>query len=191
MYRIRRYGGVIWPFTSHRPSQVWSSFHKKTWPLIRRLPLSILAISCISSLVKGSATTACKVLRYWGRLTENGMGMWPCWTAHLTQTTAGWTPSRWAMLSLAALIPVVVNTSAGIHRTPVSLMEVARVYGYTRWQTVTQVVLPSAIPSIFTGVYLALIYSWLATIGAEYLLVSGRGVGNLLIEGSVRPAARP
>ena len=39
-------------------------------------------------------------------------------------------------------------------------------------------------PAIFTGVYLALVYSWLATIGAEYLLVSGRGVGNLLIEGS-------
>nr|WP_315235178.1 ABC transporter permease [uncultured Albidiferax sp.] len=87
-------------------------------------------------------------------------------------------------LSLAALVPVVVNTAAGIRNTPASLLEVARVYGYTRWQTVTQVVLPSAIPSIFTGVYLALIYSWLATIGAEYLLVSGRGVGNLLIEGS-------
>ncbi|WP_394788824.1 ABC transporter permease [Rhodoferax sp.] len=87
-------------------------------------------------------------------------------------------------LSLAALVPVVVNTAGGIRNTPASLLEVARVYGYTRWQTVTQVVLPSAIPSIFTGVYLALIYSWLATIGAEYLLVSGRGVGNLLIEGS-------
>jgi sulfonate transport system permease protein len=87
-------------------------------------------------------------------------------------------------LSLAALVPVVVNTAAGIRGTPASLLEVARVYGYTRWQTVTRVVLPSAIPSIFTGVYLALIYSWLATIGAEYLLVSGRGVGNLLIEGS-------
>jgi len=87
-------------------------------------------------------------------------------------------------LSLAALVPVVVNTAGGIQATPASLLEVARVYGYTRWQTVTRVVLPSAIPSIFTGVYLALIYSWLATIGAEYLLVSGRGVGNLLIEGS-------
>jgi len=87
-------------------------------------------------------------------------------------------------LSLAALVPVVVNTAGGIRGTPANLLEVARVYGYTRWQTVTQVVLPSAIPSIFTGVYLALIYSWLATIGAEYLLVSGRGVGNLLIEGS-------
>ncbi len=87
-------------------------------------------------------------------------------------------------LSLAALIPVVVNTCDGIRTTPASLLEVARVYGFSRWQTILQVVLPAAIPSIFTGIYLALIYSWLATIGAEYLLVSGLGVGNLLIEGS-------
>jgi sulfonate transport system permease protein len=86
-------------------------------------------------------------------------------------------------LSLAALVPMVVNTGDGIRTTPPALLEVARVYGYTRWQTVTQVVLPAALPSIFTGVYLALIYSWLATIGAEYLLVAGRGIGNTLIEG--------
>ena len=54
----------------------------------------------------------------------------------------------------------------------------------TRWQTFRQVVLPAAAPAIFTGIYLALIYSWLATIGAEYLLVAGVGIGNLLIEGS-------
>ncbi|WP_235033893.1 ABC transporter permease [Pantoea sp. 18069] len=87
-------------------------------------------------------------------------------------------------LSLAALVPVVVNTADGIRNTPATLLEVARVYGYTRAQTIWHVVLPSAAPAIFTGVYLALVYSWLATIGAEYLLVSGRGVGNLLIEGS-------
>ena len=87
-------------------------------------------------------------------------------------------------LSLAALVPVVVNTCDGIRTTPPALLEVARVYGFTRWQTVWQVVLPAALPAIFTGVYLALIYSWLATIGAEYLLVSGRGIGNTLIEGS-------
>jgi sulfonate transport system permease protein len=87
-------------------------------------------------------------------------------------------------LSLAALVPVVVNTCDGIRTTPPGLLEVARVYGYTRRQTVAQVVLPAALPSIFTGVYLALIYSWLATIGAEYLLVAGRGIGNTLIEGS-------
>ncbi|MDM0008135.1 ABC transporter permease [Variovorax sp. J22G73] len=87
-------------------------------------------------------------------------------------------------LSLAALVPVVVNTCDGIRTVPPGLLEVARVYGFTRWQTVTQVVLPAALPAIFTGVYLALIYSWLATIGAEYLLVAGKGIGNTLIEGS-------
>ncbi len=87
-------------------------------------------------------------------------------------------------LSLAALVPVVVNTADGIRNTPAKLLEVAQVYGYSRWQTTLHVVLPSAAPSIFTGIYLALVYSWLATIGAEYLLVAGHGVGNLLIEGS-------
>jgi len=87
-------------------------------------------------------------------------------------------------LSLAALVPVVVNTCDGIRTTPPALLEVARVYGFTRWQTVWLVVLPAALPAVFTGVYLALIYSWLATIGAEYLLVSGRGIGNTLVEGS-------
>lgn len=87
-------------------------------------------------------------------------------------------------LSLAALVPVVVNTCDGIRNTPPALLEVARVYGFTRWQTITQVILPAAIPAIFTGIYLALIYSWLATIGAEYLLVAGKGIGNTLIEGS-------
>ncbi|WPO98112.1 ABC transporter permease [Pseudomonas sp. HR96] len=87
-------------------------------------------------------------------------------------------------LSLAALVPVVVNTCDGLRGVPPSLLEVARVYRFTRWQTIIGVMLPAALPSIFTGLYLALVYSWLATIGAEYLLVSGEGIGNTLIDGS-------
>lgn len=92
--------------------------------------------------------------------------------------------SKVVFLSLAALVPVVVNTCDGIRGAPASLLEVARVYGFTRWQTLSRVTLPAAVPAIFTGIYLALIYSWLATIGAEYLLVQGQGIGNILIEGS-------
>jgi sulfonate transport system permease protein len=87
-------------------------------------------------------------------------------------------------LSLAALVPVVVNTCDGIRSTPIGLLEVARVHGHSRAQRVFSVILPCAVPSIFTGIYLALIYSWLATIGAEYLLVAGLGIGNTLIDGS-------
>ncbi|WP_226502260.1 ABC transporter permease [Pseudomonas sp. MWU16-30317] len=92
--------------------------------------------------------------------------------------------SKVVFLSLAALVPVVVNTCDGLRNVPPGLLEVARVYGFSRWQTIIGVLLPAALPSIFTGIYLALVYAWLATIGAEYLLVSGEGVGNLLIDGS-------
>jgi len=87
-------------------------------------------------------------------------------------------------LSLAALVPVVVNACDGLRNVPPAFLEVAKVYGFSRWQTVIGVMLPAALPSIFTGIYLALVYSWLATIGAEYLLVSGDGIGNTLIDGS-------
>jgi len=44
-------------------------------------------------------------------------------------------------------------------------------------------VLPAAAPSILAGIHLALVYAWLATLGAEYLLVSGQGIGNTMIDG--------
>ncbi len=88
-----------------------------------------------------------------------------------------------AFLSLAAFFPVVLNTFEGIRSVPADLLEVGRVLKFTRWQTWTQVILPSASPSIFAGIHLGLIYAWLATLGAEYLLVSGKGIGNTMIDG--------
>ncbi|SAK46488.1 nitrate/sulfonate/bicarbonate ABC transporter inner membrane protein [Caballeronia calidae] len=87
-------------------------------------------------------------------------------------------------LSLAALVPVVMHTSDGIRAVPPNWLDVARAYRYGKLQTLAHIVLPAALPSIFTGVYLALIYSWLATLGAEYLLVAGSGIGNTLVDGS-------
>lgn len=87
-------------------------------------------------------------------------------------------------LSLAALLPVAAHTCDGIHAVPRAYVDVARALRYSRLQLVSYVILPAALPSIFTGLYLGLIYSWLATLGAEYLLVSGSGIGNTLIDGS-------
>ena len=88
-----------------------------------------------------------------------------------------------AFLSLAAFFPVVLNTFEGIRSVPPEWIEVGRVFGFSRWQMLRRVVLPSALPSVFAGIHLGLIYAWLATLGAEYLLVSGQGIGNTLIDG--------
>ncbi|AOY97226.1 taurine ABC transporter permease [Cupriavidus sp. USMAA2-4] len=86
-------------------------------------------------------------------------------------------------LSLAAFFPVVLNTFEGIRGVPADLIEVARVLKFSRRQLLWRVVLPAASPSIFAGIHLGLIYAWLATLGAEYLLVAGKGIGNTMIDG--------
>jgi sulfonate transport system permease protein len=91
-----------------------------------------------------------------------------------------------AFLSLAAFFPVVLNTFEGIRSVPRELIEMARVLRFNRRQMLSRVVLPSVSPSIFAGIHLALIYAWLATLGAEYLLVAGTGIGNTLIDGRER-----
>lgn len=92
-------------------------------------------------------------------------------------------PSKIAFIALAAFFPVVLNTFEGIRGVAREHLEVARLFAFTPWQQFSRVILPSALPSIFTGVYLGLILSWLATLAAEYLLTSGSGVGNLLVDG--------
>lgn len=88
-----------------------------------------------------------------------------------------------AFIALAAFYPVVLNTHEGIRSVPREYLEVARVFEFGTWKTIRRVVLPSAAPSMFAGLHLALVYGWLATIGAEYLLEPASGIGNLMIDG--------
>lgn len=86
-------------------------------------------------------------------------------------------------IALAAFYPVVQSTYEGVHGVSREWVEVARVFEFTPWQLVRRVVVPAAAPAVFAGVHLALFYAWLATIGAEYLLAAGAGIGNLMIDG--------
>ena len=86
----------------------------------------------------------------------------------------------------AAFIPVVLNTHEGMRSASTQLIEVARTLTFTRWQLVTRLYLPSALPSIANGVHLALIYAWVASIGSEYFMTIGPGIGGLIIAGRER-----
>jgi sulfonate transport system permease protein len=86
-------------------------------------------------------------------------------------------------IALAAFYPVVVNTYQGVRGVAREHVEVARVFRFTPVQLTYRVLLPSAAPAIFAGIQLGLFYAWLGTLGAEYLLAAGPGVGNLMSEG--------
>jgi sulfonate transport system permease protein len=76
-------------------------------------------------------------------------------------------------IAVAAFVPVAMNAQEGVESASVQLVEVARALRFSRWQLFTRVFLPSAAPSILTGVHVALIYSWLATVASEYFMTVG------------------
>jgi sulfonate transport system permease protein len=86
----------------------------------------------------------------------------------------------------AAVIPMVLNTYEGMRSASSQLIEVAHTLQFSRWQLVTKLYLPAAMPSILTGMHLALIYSWVASVGAEYFMTIGPGIGGLIIAGRER-----
>ena len=86
----------------------------------------------------------------------------------------------------AAFVPMVLNTCEGIRGASVQLIEVAHALTFSKWQLLTRLYLPSALPSIATGVHLALIYAWVASVGAEYFMTIGPGIGGLIIAGRER-----
>jgi sulfonate transport system permease protein len=93
-------------------------------------------------------------------------------------------PAKILFIALSAFYPVALNTFEGVRSVTRSQVEVARVLGFSRLQLAWRLVLPAASPQIATGLHLALLYAWLATIGAEYLLgASTQGIGNVVIRG--------
>ncbi|SNB71097.1 sulfonate transport system permease protein [Arboricoccus pini] len=89
-------------------------------------------------------------------------------------------------IAIAAFVPVVLNTEEGMRGASRQLIEVGRVLTFNRRQRLTRIFLPSALPAILTGIQLALMASWLATIGTEYFMTVGPGIGGLIIEGRER-----
>lgn len=86
------------------------------------------------------------------------------------------------LISKAALVPIALNTYKGIEGVPTRFIEVAKVYGFTRWQLLRRVVFPSAFPAIWNGVRYGLTHAWLALVAVE-LLASSEGVGFMIVYG--------
>ena len=78
--------------------------------------------------------------------------------------------SKVALILYAAFFQVLVNTIAGVVATDHSLMEAASCMGASRLRVFFTVVLPSAVPNIFTGIRLGLSSSIICVIAADFWL---------------------
>jgi NitT/TauT family transport system permease protein len=77
---------------------------------------------------------------------------------------------------IGAFFPVLINTISGVKGIPAVLITAARCLGATPWQLLHKVILPGALPGIFTGITVGVGVSWMGVIAAE--MISGKyGVG--------------
>jgi sulfonate transport system permease protein len=91
-------------------------------------------------------------------------------------------PLKYVLIAHAALVPVTLCTLQAFHQVPKRLLEVGQAYGFSRRQIVTDIVLPSAVAPIFTGLRLGFTKAWLSLVVVE-LLASSEGLGYLIAYG--------
>jgi len=85
------------------------------------------------------------------------------------------------LVAIGAFFPVFTTVASGFMHADRKLIEVGRAYGLRGVPLVTNVLLPSAAPTIFSGLRLGLAQSWLFVVAAE-LIASSQGLGFLLID---------
>jgi ABC-type nitrate/sulfonate/bicarbonate transport system permease component len=79
----------------------------------------------------------------------------------------------------AGLAPVILKTVEGLAGTRPVLLDVGRTLKLTRRQQFWKILLPAALPSVFVGMRLGLVFAMINIVGVEYLINFG-GLGQLV-----------
>lgn len=87
--------------------------------------------------------------------------------------------SKILVIFVAAFVPSVINAYTGVRNIDAPMMEAARMLGIKGVRMVTEVLIPGALPMIFTGLRLSLQASWTTLVAAE-LIGALYGLGSIL-----------
>jgi NitT/TauT family transport system permease protein/taurine transport system permease protein len=87
--------------------------------------------------------------------------------------------SKYFLIFWGTFFFVLINTIAGVMRTPVARQRAAQCLGASQLQIFLTVVIPSAVPYIITGMRVAMASSFMSIIPAE-MLAARSGLGHLL-----------
>lgn len=82
-------------------------------------------------------------------------------------------------VALCSLWPTLINTAVGVTSVDEDLVNVSKVLRLSWWKHITTIVLPSAVPMIFTGLRLSLGIAWMVLIAAE-MLAQNPGLGKFV-----------
>jgi NitT/TauT family transport system permease protein len=85
------------------------------------------------------------------------------------------------LLTIAAVWPIMLNVSAGVHAVDPRWLTLANSLCATRWETVTRIIVPAIVAHALTGIRLAIGIVWIVLVPAEMLGVSA-GLGYFILD---------
>jgi bicarbonate transport system permease protein len=86
-------------------------------------------------------------------------------------------PAALFVIFITAIWPILINTAVGVRQIPQDYNNVAQVLQLPRSQYFFKILLPAALPYIFTGLRIAIGLAWLAIIAAEIVMSGIVGIG--------------
>jgi bicarbonate transport system permease protein len=86
-------------------------------------------------------------------------------------------PAALFVIFITAVWPILLNTAVGVKQIPQDYRNVARVLQLSRQKYFFKILIPSALPYIFTGLRISIGLAWLAIIAAEIIMSGIVGIG--------------
>lgn len=85
------------------------------------------------------------------------------------------------LIFIAAVFPLIVQTSAGVHTIEKRYLRAAENFGVSRNVLLRQVIVPAVLPEIIVGMRIGLGVAWLVVVAAE-MIAPVSGLGYLIID---------
>jgi sulfonate transport system permease protein len=89
--------------------------------------------------------------------------------------------SKVTLIAIGAFFPVFTTVSLALRHVDKHLVEAGRAFGLSGVRLLTQIQLPAILPSVISGLRLALAQAWLFVVAAE-LIAANQGLGFLLTD---------
>jgi len=86
-------------------------------------------------------------------------------------------PAAIFVIFITSIWPILINTAEGVRQIPQDYRNVALVLQMSQRRFFTKVLIPSALPYIFTGLRISIGLAWLAIIAAEIVMPGTPGIG--------------
>jgi bicarbonate transport system permease protein len=86
-------------------------------------------------------------------------------------------PAALFVIFVTAVWPILINTAVGVKQIPQDYNNVSKVLQLSKKEYFFNILIPSALPYIFTGLRIAIGLAWLAIIAAEIVMSGIVGIG--------------